>query len=146
MELRCHGVGNIVKLPDVRSLSNGTSVCNVRLAFNHRYKKNDEWQDEACFIEATAYGKKAETLGSLKVGTPVFIDGRLKMDSWKDKNGNGRISYGVNISKLEVCLKNGETKPITKSKRKSKPKEEEQEESIPDDVDDLEDLDDQVPF
>lgn len=89
-------MGNLTKDPEIRHTQNGTSVCNLSLAVNRKYKKNEEWKEEVLFVDIIVFGKVGENCDKfLKKGSNVFVTGRLQQRSWKDKEGNKK-------SKMEV--------------------------------------------
>jgi single-strand DNA-binding protein len=92
-------MGNLTRDPELRYLPSGMAVVNLGLAVNRRWKNQQgEQQEETTFVDLEAYGKPAETMNQfLKKGRPVFIEGRLRLDQWQDKEGNPR-------SKLKVVV------------------------------------------
>lgn len=91
-------LGNVTRDPEIRYIANGTAVTDIGLAVNDRRKNpNGEWVEETTFVEVTLWGRTAEIAGEyLSKGSPVLIEGRLKMDSWEDKQ------TGQKRSKLKV--------------------------------------------
>lgn len=86
-------LGNCTRDPEVKYLPSGTAVCELGVAVNHRYKKDDEWIDEPTFVDVTMFGRTAEVAGEYLVkGSQVLIEGRLKLETWDDKNGGGKRS------------------------------------------------------
>jgi single-strand DNA-binding protein len=92
-------MGNLTRDPELRYLPSGMAVVNLGLAVNRRWRNQQgEQQEETTFVDLEAYGKPAETMNQfLKKGRPVFIEGRLRLDQWQDKEGNSR-------SKLKVVV------------------------------------------
>ncbi len=87
--------GNLTRDPEVRYLSSGQAVADLRLASNRRYKtQQGEDKEEVCYINVSAWGRQAETCGQyLSKGSPVFVEGRLRYEEWeKDGQKNSRIS------------------------------------------------------
>jgi len=64
---------------------------------NRRYRdRENNWRDDTVFLDVEIWGRQAETLGqSLKKGSTVFVDGRLKMDEWTSKDGTRRSKLVV---------------------------------------------------
>ena len=81
-------IGNLGKDPEVKYTPNGTAVAKFSLATNERYKDKDgNWQDRTEWHNITAWQRTAEIAGEyLKKGRTVYIEGRLRTDSWEDKN------------------------------------------------------------
>jgi single-strand DNA-binding protein len=91
-------VGNCTRDPEVRYTPKGTAVTDLGLAMNRHYSSDGgEKREETTFVDVTLWGRQAEVAGEyLKKGRPVYIEGRLQMDSWDDKNS------GQKRSKLKV--------------------------------------------
>jgi len=95
-------LGNITRDPEIRYTPKGTAIARLGLAVNRSWKtESGETREEATFIDVDAFGKQAETLGQyLRKGNPIFIEGRLRLDTWEDKQTNQKRS------KLYVVLEN----------------------------------------
>ncbi len=95
-------IGNLTRDPELRYTPKGTAVGKLSLAVNRKYKlESGEAREEVTFIDIDAFGKQAELIGQyLKKGAPLFVEGRLKLDTWDDKNS------GQKRSKLGVALEN----------------------------------------
>lgn len=80
-------IGNLTKDPELRYTQSGLAVCDVRLAVNRRFQsQNGETRDESCFLDVTVFGKRCEAFSRFFTkGKPVYIEGRLKQDTWDDK-------------------------------------------------------------
>lgn len=89
-------LGNVTRDIEVRYLQNGTAVTDIGLAVNDRRKTADgNWVDDPVFVDITLWGRTAEVAGEyLSKGSPVMIEGRLKLDTWE--------SDGQKRSKLKV--------------------------------------------
>ena len=94
-------VGNLTRDPELRYIPSGTAVANVGLAVSDRRKdQSGEWVEEVTFVDITMWGRTAEVMNQyLSKGKPVFIEGRLKLDQWQDKDGGNR-------SKMKVVIEN----------------------------------------
>jgi single-strand DNA-binding protein len=81
-------IGNLGKDPEVKYTPSGTAIAKFSLATNERYKDKDgNWQDRTEWHNITAWARTAEIAGEyLKKGRTVYIEGRLRTDSWEDKN------------------------------------------------------------
>ena len=89
-------MGNLTRDVEVRYLQNGMAVTDIGLAVNDRRKNQaGEWVEEATFVDVTLWGRTAEVAGEyLSKGSPILVEGRLKLDSWE--------SDGQKRSKLKV--------------------------------------------
>ncbi|MEM7147741.1 MAG: single-stranded DNA-binding protein [Verrucomicrobiota bacterium] len=96
-------IGNLTRDPEVRYTPKGTAVTDIGLAVNRVFSASDggEKREETTFVDVTLWGRQAEIAGQyLQKGRPVFIEGRLQLDSWEDKN------TGQKRSKLRVVGEN----------------------------------------
>jgi single-strand DNA-binding protein len=91
-------LGNLTRDPEVRYTPKGSAVCDLGLAVNRVYTlENGEKREEVTYIDVTLWSRLAEIAGEyLKKGRPVFIEGRLQLDTWDDKQS------GQKRSKLRV--------------------------------------------
>ena len=90
-------VGNLTRDVELRYTPQGTAVTEIGLAVNDRVKRNDEWVDETTFVDITLWGRTAEVANEyLSKGSQVLIEGRLKLDSWEDKN-DGKKRYKLRV-------------------------------------------------
>lgn len=96
-------MGNLTRDPKLSSLPSNTSVVEFNLAVNRKFKKqNGEQGEETLFIDCNAFGRTAEVLNThLSKGRPVFIEGRLKLDRWEDRQGNPRSKHTVLIENFQ---------------------------------------------
>ncbi len=80
-------IGNLTRDPEVRYTPKGTAVAELGIAVNRRYTaENGEKREETTFVDVTLWGRTAELAGQyLKKGRSVYIEGRLQLDSWDDK-------------------------------------------------------------
>lgn len=93
--------GNLTRDPEVKTLSGDKMVAQFGLAINHKYKTKDgEKKEDTTFVDVEAWGRTAELVGQyLTKGRPVYVEGRLRLDQWEDKDGAKR-------SKLKVVADN----------------------------------------
>ncbi|MBL8746885.1 MAG: single-stranded DNA-binding protein [Phycisphaerae bacterium] len=92
-------MGNLTRDIELRHLPNSSNaVANIGLAVNRRFRTQEgEQREEVTFIDCEAWGKTAETMSQyLRKGRPVFIEGRLKLDTWEKE--------GQKHSKLKVVV------------------------------------------
>ena len=95
-------IGNLTRDPEVRYTPKGTAVAEIGLAVNRIYSGEDgEKKEETTFVDVTLWARQAEVAGQyLKKGRPVFIEGRLQLDTWDDKQ------TGQKRSRLRVVSEN----------------------------------------
>jgi single-strand DNA-binding protein len=101
-------VGHLGKDPEVKFTPSGTPVAKFTLATNERYKDKDgNWQDRTEWHSLVAWQRTAEIIGEYcKKGSQVYIEGRLKTDSWDDKE-TGQKKYRTDIVVNELVLLGG---------------------------------------
>ena len=94
-------IGNLTRDVELRYIPSGAAVSNFGLAVNRTYTNSDgEKVDDVCYIDIVAWNRLAEVAGEyLSKGQPIFVEGRLQMDSWEQEDGQKR-------SKLKVVAQN----------------------------------------
>lgn len=95
-------MGNITRDPEVRYTPKGTAVTEISLAINRSFNSDDgERREETTFVDITFWGRQAEVIGEyMKKGRPLYVEGRLQLDSWEDKTS------GQQRSRLKVVGEN----------------------------------------
>ena len=95
-------IGNLTRDPELRYTPKGTPVTDFGLAVSRIYSGEDgEKKEETTFVDVTLWARQAEIAGQyLKKGRPVFIEGRLQLDTWDDKQ------TGQKRSRLRVVGEN----------------------------------------
>lgn len=94
--------GRLTRDPETRYLPSGQAVTNLAIAVNRRFKdKNDQWRDETTFLDVETWGKLAERCAeTLKKGRPVFVDGRIKSDTW-EKDGQKQTKIKISADSVK---------------------------------------------
>ena len=87
-------MGNLTRDPEVRYTPKGTAIANLGLAVNRVWTtESGEKKEEVTFVDIDVWGRQAETIGQyMTKGKPIFIEGRLKLDSWEDKETHQKKS------------------------------------------------------
>ena len=93
-------VGNLGRDPEMRYTSQGTAVCSFTMATNERRKdKSGEQQDVTTWFKVTVWGKQAETVSKyLTKGRRVYVEGRIHVEEWTDRDGKSRHTLEVNAT------------------------------------------------
>lgn len=80
-------MGNLTRDPEVRYTPKGNCIAKLGLAINRKWTSEDgEKKEDVTFVDVTCFGKTAEVVGQyFKKGKPVFIEGRLNLEQWDDK-------------------------------------------------------------
>jgi single-strand DNA-binding protein len=91
-------IGNLTRDPEIKYTPKGTAIADIGLAVNRNYTtESGEKREEVTFIDVTLWGRVAEIVGEYcKKGRPLFVEGRLQLDTWDDKQ------TGQKRSKLKV--------------------------------------------
>jgi single-strand DNA-binding protein len=100
-------VGNLGKDPELRHTTQGDPVCSFTMATNERKKNRDtgEQEDFTTWFRITLFGKQAETAAQYLVkGRPVYIEGRLRMETYTDKQGQERTSLEVRATDMHFTV------------------------------------------
>jgi single-strand DNA-binding protein len=92
--------GNLTRDPELRYTPKGTAVAQLTLAVNRTWKtESGESKEEVSFVDVEAWGRQAEVIAQyMRKGRPLLVEGRLKQDTWEDKNTHQKQS------KLKVVL------------------------------------------
>jgi len=95
-------MGNLTRDPELRFTPGGAPVCQFGMAINRKWTTREgEQRDETCFVEVAMWGRRGEVISEyLSKGQPIFVEGRLKFDTWESPNGRR--------SKLSVVAENFE--------------------------------------
>jgi single-strand DNA-binding protein len=141
-------IGNLTRDPEVKYTPKGTAVTEIGLAVNRQYTaENGEKREEVTFIDVTLWGRVAEIVGEYcKKGRPLFVEGRLQLDTWDDKTSGQKRSklkvVGENIQLLGSKPAGGgegeESRPVSRAaakpaqgQKKAEPELEPEEDDIP---------------
>ncbi len=95
-------IGNLTRDPELRVTPKGTAICQFGLAVNRSFKDGSgQVREETTFVDIEAWGRQGEVISKYCAkGRPLFVEGRLKLDQWEDKN------TGQKRSRLSVVLEN----------------------------------------
>lgn len=93
-------VGNLTRDPQSKQ-AGSSNVTEFGIAMNRKFQVNGEDREEVCFVDCAAWGKQGEVIQKYcRKGKSLYLEGRLKMDTWDDKNGGGKRS------KLSIVVEN----------------------------------------
>jgi len=99
--------GNLVKDPELNTLPNWTEVLNFSVATNRRYKKGDEYVEEATFHRCVAFSHNAKFIDkNFQKGDDFVIEWRQQTREWEDKEGNKRQTTEIVVEKVEFSALN----------------------------------------
>jgi len=90
--------GNLTRDPELRYTPKGTAVAKLGVAVNRSWtSETGERREEVTFVDVDAFGKQAEVITQyLRKGRGILVEGRLKLDTWDDKQtGQKKSRLGV---------------------------------------------------
>ena len=96
-------IGNLGRDPELRYTPQGDAVCDFSVAVNDRKRdKSGEYQDVTTWFRITLWRKLAENAAKyLAKGRQVYIEGRLQIEEWQDRDGNTRFTLAVTASEMQ---------------------------------------------
>ena len=103
--------GNLTRDPDYKQLSSGQAVCRLGLASNRQFKnkQSGDMIQEVCYIDIDVWGPQAESCRQyLQKGRPILVEGRLKLDSWDDANGQKRSKHSIVADRVVFLASNAQ--------------------------------------
>lgn len=102
-------VGNLTRDPEYKQLTSGQAVCRLGLASNRQFKNRQTGNavQEVCYIDIDVWGPQAESCRQyLAKGRAILVEGRLKLDTWEDQNGQNRSKHSIVADRI-VFLSSG---------------------------------------
>ena len=96
-------IGRLTRDPETRTTPSGATVVALGLAVNRTYSRRDSGEkvEETCFVDVEAWGRTGETIARyMKKGRQIFIEGRLKFDSW-ERDGQRRSKLSVTAESFQ---------------------------------------------
>ncbi|MGC3945411.1 MAG: single-stranded DNA-binding protein [Chryseolinea sp.] len=95
-------IGRLTRDPQLKYLPSQTAVCEFGLAVGRKFKAaSGEMREETTFVDCAVFAKGAEIFQQyMAKGKQVYVEGRLKLDQWEDKQGGGKRS------KMSVVVEN----------------------------------------
>lgn len=96
-------VGNLGKDPELRYTPQGNAVCNFSVATNEKRRdKGGDLQDVTTWFRITLWGKQAENASKyLTKGSPIYVEGRLRVEEWSDRDGKTRYTLDVQATDMQ---------------------------------------------
>ena len=102
-------LGNVTRDLELRYTPSGMAVTDMGMAVSDKRKNAaEEWVEETTFVDVTLWGRTAEVASEyLSKGSPVFIEGRLKLDSWETNDGQKRSKLKVTATRMQLLGSRG---------------------------------------
>lgn len=103
-------VGNLGRDPELRYTPQGAAVCSFSMATNEKRRdKSGEMQDITTWFKVTLWRNQAENASKyLTKGSPVYIEGRLRIEEWTDRDGNNRYTLDVQATDMQFIGSRGD--------------------------------------
>lgn len=99
-------IGRLTKNPEIRFFPSGTQITVFSIAYNRKYKVNDEWKEEPHYFDVEAYGQLAERLArDLAKGYQVLVEGRLAQQRWENQAGEKRSKVVIVADRVAIVSK-----------------------------------------
>ena len=110
-------IGNLTRDPELRYIPNGTAVADLGLAVNRNYTSREgERKTDTCFVDVVVWQKSAESCKEyLQKGSPVFVEGRLQLDTWENKQGEKRSKMRVVAERVQFLSSSQKSQAGTES-------------------------------
>lgn len=96
-------IGNLGRDPEMRYTPTGSSVTNFTVAVTRTWKNQDgQPQEETEWFTVEAWGRRGEIANEyLSKGRKVYVEGRLRTDSWEDQN-SGEKRYRTKVVATDI--------------------------------------------
>jgi single-strand DNA-binding protein len=103
-------VGYLGRDPELRYTPQGTAVCNLSVATTEKRRNaRGETEEHTIWFRVSAWGRQAEVAAEyLAKGRQVYVEGRLRLEEYTDREGNPRTSAEVNASDIHFLGQRGE--------------------------------------
>ena len=97
-------MGNLTRPPEVKTLPSGNPVCEFGLAINRKFTTRDgDERDEVAYVELSCFGRGGEVIKQYcDKGSPLFVEGRLRYDSWQNDKGEKRNRLSVIVDNFQL--------------------------------------------
>lgn len=91
-------IGNLGRDPELRYTPGGKAVCDFSLATAEK----SGGQERTTWFKVTIWGQRAEMLGQyVAKGSQVYVEGRLQLDEYTDREGAKRVTLNVTASEVQ---------------------------------------------
>jgi single-strand DNA-binding protein len=98
-------IGYAADAPEMSETPSGTLVARVVLYTRHVYKQNGKEIIETDRHVVVAYGEKAHAAQRVRKGSLVEVHGRLKQESWQDReSGQQRSATRIVVNDLAIKI------------------------------------------
>lgn len=139
-------MGNLTADPELRYTPDGTAVCHFRMAINESYtNKQGERVKDTCYVDVTMWRRRGEVVSEyFSKGDPIFIEGRLKLDTWETPDGR-RSKLKVVAQNFEFVAPRGQQSRPSKGEPEPRPQTPPEQQAAPE-QEGVDVSDDEIPF
>ena len=125
-------VGYLGRDPELRYTPQGTAVCNMSIATTEKRRNAEgETEEHTIWFRVTAWGRQAELAAEyLAKGRQVYVEGRLRLEQYTDRDGNPRISPEVNANDIQFLGQRADTAERGPEKTEDSGRDDEMEEEV----------------
>ena len=104
-------VGYLGRDPELRYTPQGTAVCNFSVATTEKRKNaRGDTEEHTIWFKVAAWGRQAELAAEyLAKGRQVYVEGRLRLEQYTDRDGNPRTSAEVTASDIQFLGQRSDT-------------------------------------
>src|SRR5262245_24474849 len=104
-------VGYLGRDPEMRYTPNGNAVCNFSVATTEKRKRDGEDEEITTWFKVTAWGRQAELINEyLHKGSQAYIEGRVSLEEWTDREGARRSTLQVNLTDCKFLDRKGDSR------------------------------------
>lgn len=122
-------IGRLTRDPEVTISKKGEkerTIAKFTVAYNHRYRKGEEWVEEPHFFNIRAFGRIARTAGEkYHQGDLVFVEGRLSQDRWETESGERRTRITIVADTVRLIRAKGDSVTVEDANGKEESQDEE---------------------
>ena len=99
--------GNLGTDGELKTVGDGVSVLELRIASNDRQKIDGQWEKTTQWVRATVWGRRGESLAQyMTKGTTVLVSGKPTFRAYESKK-TGELMVGIDIRADHVELLGG---------------------------------------
>ena len=96
-------VGNLTRDVELKYTNSGSAIANTAIATSRKFTSNGEKKEEVCFVDITFFGRSGEIANQyLRKGSKILVEGRLKLDTWNDQQGQKRSKHSVIVESMQM--------------------------------------------
>lgn len=117
-------IGNLTRDPEFKQLNSGQNVCRLGIASNRQFKnrQSGDMVQEVCYIDIDVWGPQADSCKQyLAKGRQILVEGRIKLDTWQDQEGNNRSKHSI-VADRVVFLTSGNAPELAQEDQALEPR------------------------